>query len=165
MLPVYLRVMLIAGALLSLLVVVRQVKRERILVEDSVFWVVLSFFFVVLAVFPGIAISLAHALGFMSASNFVYLAIIVLLLWKAFTSSAEISRLKTRVNELAQEIALSRKEEEDRCERVARGTAAPVAAVEDTGAEDMDAEDIYEKDAQRGGASGGRERERQENAE
>lgn len=160
MLPVYLRVMLIVGALLSLLVVVRQVKRERILIEDSVFWVVLSFFFVVLAVFPGIAISLAHTLGFMSASNFVYLAIIVLLLWKTFTSSAEISRLKTRVNELAQEIALSRKEEEDRCERVARGTAAPVAAVEDTGAEDMD-----EKDAQRGGASGGRERERQENAE
>lgn len=155
MLPVYLRVMLIVGALLSLLVVVRQVKRERILVEDSVFWVVLSFFFVVLAVFPGIAISLAHALGFMSASNFVYLAIIVLLLWKAFTSSAEISRLKTRVNELAQEIALSRKEEEDRCGRAARATA-----VEDTGAEDMDAEDIYEKDAQRGGASGGRERER-----
>ena len=50
----------------------------------------------------------------MSASNFVYLAIIVLLLWKVFTNSGEISRLKTRVNELAQEVALAHKEDGDR---------------------------------------------------
>ena len=107
MLPFYLRIMLVLGALLALFVVGRQVRRQKILVEDAVFWVVLAVIFIVLAVFPGIAISLAHALGFMSASNFVYLAIIVLLLWKVFTNSAEISRLKAKVNELAQEVALA----------------------------------------------------------
>lgn len=113
MLPVYLRVMLVLGAVFALAVVGRQVKKEKILVEDAVFWVVLAAVFVLLAVFPDPVISLAHELGFMSASNFVYLTIIVLLLWKVFTNSGEISRLKTKVNELAQEIALAHMDEKD----------------------------------------------------
>lgn len=111
MLPFYLRALLVLGALAALFVVGKQVKK-KILVEDAVFWVVVAVVFVVIAVFPDIAISLAYALGFMSASNFVYLVIIALLLWKAFANSAEISRLRTKVNELAQEIALSQKHDE-----------------------------------------------------
>lgn len=114
MLPVYLRVLLVIGAVAALFLVGRKVKRGKILVEDAVFWVVLAAIFVLLALFPGIAINLAYALGFMSASNFVYLAIIVLLLWKAFSNSSEISRLKNKVNELAQEIALSQREGESK---------------------------------------------------
>ncbi len=108
MLPFYLRALLVIGAVAALFVVGKQVKKQKILVEDAVFWVVVAVVFVVIAIFPDIAINLAHALGFMSASNFVYLVIISLLLWKAFTNSAEISRLRTKVNELAQEIALSK---------------------------------------------------------
>ena len=112
MLPFYLRALLVLGALAALFVEGKQVKKKKILVEDAVFWVVVAVVFVVIAVFPEIAISLAYALGFMSASNFVYLVIIALLLWKAFAISAEISRLRTKVNELAQEIALSQKHDE-----------------------------------------------------
>lgn len=107
MLPIYLRILLIISAVMALVVVGQQVKKEKILIEDAVFWVALAAIFIVLAVFPDLAITLAHTLGFMSASNFVYLAIIVLLLWKVFTNSAEISRLKNRINELAQEVALA----------------------------------------------------------
>ena len=111
MLPFYLRALLVLGAIAALYVVGKQVKKQKLLVEDAVFWVVVAVVFVVIAVFPDIAINLAYALGFMSASNFVYLVIIALLLWKAFTNSAEISRLRTKVNELAQEIALSQKDD------------------------------------------------------
>ena len=113
MLPFYLRALLVLGAVAALYVVGKQVKKQKILVEDAVFWVVVAVVFVVIAVFPDIAINLAYALGFMSASNFVYLVIIALLLWKAFTNSAEISRLRTKVNELAQEIALSQKDDQN----------------------------------------------------
>lgn len=108
MLPFYLRLLLVAGAAFSLIVVGRKVRKQKILFEDAVFWVVAAVVFVILAVFPEIAIHLAAALGFMSASNFIYLCIIALLLWKVFVNSAEISRLKTKVNELAQEVALSK---------------------------------------------------------
>ena len=108
MLPLYLRVLLVLGAVMSLAVVGRQVSKSKILVEDAVFWCVLAAILVLLALFPDPVIRLAASLGFMSASNFVYLVVIVLLLWKAFTTSAEVSRLKTKVNELAQEMALDR---------------------------------------------------------
>ena len=111
MLPLYLRVILIVAALCALAVVSRQVKKERLLIEDAVFWVVAAVILVIVAIFPSIAINLAYALGFMSASNFVYMVIIALLLWKVFACSSEISRLKVKVNELAQEIALDHLDE------------------------------------------------------
>ncbi|WP_273382249.1 DUF2304 domain-containing protein [Enorma phocaeensis] len=113
MLPLSLRALLVIGALFALGVVGRQVKKDKIMIEDAVFWVVLAAVLVFLALFPGIAITLAAQLGFMSASNFVYLAIIVLLLWKVFTNSAEISRLKAKINELAQEMALAHLQADD----------------------------------------------------
>lgn len=113
MLPLYLRILLILGALLSLAMVGQQVKKNKILIEDAVFWVVLAAVLVIMALFPGLVMSLAYYLGFMSASNFVYLVVIALLLWKVFTNSAEISRLKAKVNELAQEIALAHKDHPD----------------------------------------------------
>lgn len=111
MLPFYLRLLLIAGAAFALIVVGRKIRKQKILFEDAVFWVVVAMIFVILAVFPEIAICLAAALGFMSASNFIYLCIIALLLWKVFVNSAEISRLKAKVDELAQEIALANTDE------------------------------------------------------
>lgn len=113
MLPLSLRALLVIGALFALGVVGRQVKKDKIMIEDAVFWVVVSVILVLLALFPRIAITLAYRLGFMSASNLVYLAIIVLLLWKVFTNSAEISRLKAKVNELAQEMALAHLQDDD----------------------------------------------------
>ncbi|WP_070640876.1 DUF2304 domain-containing protein [Olsenella sp. HMSC062G07] len=113
MLPLQLRLLLVLGALLAFVVVSNRVRRERILVEDAIFWMVLAAVLVVLAIFPQIAVMASQALGFMSASNFIFLAVIVLLLWKAFTNASEISRLKDKVNELAQEIALERLEHEE----------------------------------------------------
>ena len=107
MIPIQLRLLLVAGALLAVWIVARQIKKHKLLVEDAIFWMVTAFVLVLLAVFPGIATSLAQLFGFMSPANFVYLVVISLLLWKVFTNSAEISRLKAKVNELAQEVALA----------------------------------------------------------
>ncbi len=117
MLPTQLRVLLVIGALLALLIVCNRVKKSKILMEDAIFWTVLAFVLVLLAVFPQIAICVSQALGFVSASNFVYLVVMVLLLWKVFTNSSEISRLKAKVNELAQEIALAHVDEDESAEK------------------------------------------------
>lgn len=107
MLPFQLRIILVIGTLLALWVVCAKVKKSTILIEDTVFWMVAAVILVALAVFPEIAVKISHCLGFLSPANFIYLVIIALLLWKTFTSSTEISQLKARVNELAQEIALA----------------------------------------------------------
>lgn len=107
MISFQLRLLLVIGALVAVWIVAKQIKKNRMLVEDAIFWMVTAFVFVLLAVFPGIATWLAGLLGFMSPANFVYLVVIALLLWKVFTNSAEISRLKSKVTELAQEVALA----------------------------------------------------------
>lgn len=104
--PISLRVLLFSGALVALIAVGTRVKKSKILIEDATFWVVASFILVLLAIFPDFVINLAFGLGFMSPANFVFLVIITMLLWKVFANSGEISRLKAKVNELAQEIAL-----------------------------------------------------------
>lgn len=100
------RIFILLGAVLAFAFVCQRIRKDKILVEDSIFWVVLSVVLLVVAVFPGIAIWLGRLLGFISPINFVYTLVIALLLVKAFGNSAEISMLKSKVNDLAQEIAL-----------------------------------------------------------
>lgn len=110
----WLRILLVVGAFLMLYVVIRRIKKRKILMQDAIYWVVLAVVLVLVALFPGVIISLAYALGFYSPSNFVFLVIVALLLVKIFSNSAEISMLRHKVEELAQEDALRIKEEDDR---------------------------------------------------
>lgn len=100
------RIFILLGAILAFAFVCQRIRKDKILVEDSIFWVVLSVVLVIIAIFPGIAIWCGRLFGFISPINFVYTLLIALLLVKAFGNSAEISMLKSKVNDLAQEVAL-----------------------------------------------------------
>ncbi len=104
-----LRILLVFGSALAVYFITNKVRKHKILMEDAIFWIVFSGVLLLVAVFPGIAIWCAGTLGFMSPSNFVFLIIMGLLLVKTFMATAEISLLKNRVNELAQEVALQEK--------------------------------------------------------
>lgn len=101
-----LRILLIVGAVATLALICSAVKRQKIQIEDSLFWVCFSGLLVVLAVFPQIAYWVSAVLGFQSPSNFVYVLIIALMLVREFRNSSKISTLKYRVDQLAQEVAL-----------------------------------------------------------
>ena len=102
------RILLIVGAVAVFAAVLRAIKRKRIQMEDAIFWVVSSFLLVIVAIVPGILYFFSDLLGFQAPINFTYLVIIALLLVKSFMSSVEISRLKAKLNTLAQDIALDR---------------------------------------------------------
>ena len=108
-----LRVLLIAGALFLMWVVLKNIKKARIQIEDSLFWVSFVTIIIFIAVFPDIMRAAAALFGFVSASNFVFLCVLGILLIKVFTLSVEISRLKYKCNQLATTIALERKAESD----------------------------------------------------
>ena len=108
-----LRLVLMVGAIITFVLIAQQVRKRRIQVEDAIFWVVLSGVLLLLAFFPGIAYFFANLFGFQAASNFVFCALIAILIVREFSSSAEISRLKHKVNQLVEEIALAVKERED----------------------------------------------------
>lgn len=103
---IVLRAVLLLGALLVLYFVIRKLRKAQIEVLDSVFWLFSAFSFVVLAAFPQVAFWLSSLLGFESPANFVFLYVIVLLLYREFSNTVSISKLRRRINQLVEEQAL-----------------------------------------------------------
>lgn len=109
-----LRIFCILGAAIVFVMVVRKVRNARISIDDSVFWLVISFLLLLVALFPSIAYRLSELLDIRSPSNFVFLSVITILLIKEFNNTIAISSLKARVNELVEELALSSKADDDK---------------------------------------------------
>lgn len=75
-------------------------------VLDSLFWLLFSSGFVLLGVFPDMAVRIASLLGFMSASNFVFLYAIAVLVVHNFAISVRLAMQEERLNSLVQAAAL-----------------------------------------------------------
>lgn len=103
-----LRIILIVCAFLTFIYILRRVKKCDMNVSDTVFWIAFSAILIVIAVFPQIAYFVSDALGFMSPINFVLISIIAILVFKIFSMSTEISRLRSRLSSLAQTIGIDR---------------------------------------------------------
>lgn len=101
------RIVLFLGSALSFFIVVRNIKKRKIRMEDGIFWIVIGFMLVVLSIFPQIAVWLAGVFGVQSASNFVFLLVIFLLGAHQFTLSIKISGLNVKLSELVQNEAVT----------------------------------------------------------
>lgn len=112
--PVFQQFLLLTGAIFILSIVIHSVHKKKILIDDSLFWIALALFLVILGVFPQIVYFFAGLFGFQSPANLVFAAVTALLLTKEFRTSAKVSILKDRVNQLAQEIALQNSDDKDK---------------------------------------------------
>lgn len=101
------RIVLFVGSALSFFIVVRNIKKRKIRMEDGIFWLITGFMLVVLSIFPQIAVWLAGVFGVQSASNFVFLLVIFLLGAHQFTLSIKISGLNVKLSELVQNEAVT----------------------------------------------------------
>ena len=102
----YFRVVLIFGAFVVFLFVLRKLKKTEMSIANSVFWLLFVASLLVFAVFPHIAYFFSDVLGIESPSNFIFLYVIALLLIKCFTLTVETSKLGEKINVLSQEVAL-----------------------------------------------------------
>ena len=100
--PVSLRILLLVCAVLVFVFVLRKLKKSQMQVLDSLFWLLFSVSFVMW---------LSSLFGFMSASNFVFLYVIAVLVVRDFCNSLRLSRQEERLNSLVQAVALSREKE------------------------------------------------------
>ncbi len=105
-----LRIFLIVGAVLLLVMVTRNIKKSQFDTQDTFFWLGLSVLLILAAVFPQLVYWLSGLLGFQSASNFVFLAVIAILLWRLFRLQETLSVLRQKLTVLAQEVALKDKD-------------------------------------------------------
>ena len=107
-----LRLVLIAGSLLTTAQIIRKIRQSKAQIEDSVFWVFVSAVLILFSIFPGAADLLSGLVG--TTSNFIFLFIIFLLMVKVFSLTLRVSQLEAKQRELIQRIALKDKEREEK---------------------------------------------------
>ncbi|MBQ6450831.1 MAG: DUF2304 domain-containing protein [Solobacterium sp.] len=108
------RLLLVAGALWALWIMIRNIRRSRLQISDSIFWTLFAFLLVLLAVFPEIAFFFSELLGIYSTVNLVYLVIIALLIFRLFRVTLQVSELDAKLKELTQKSALDDHEKAER---------------------------------------------------
>lgn len=107
-----LRVVLIVVSILTTFMIMRKIRQSKLQIEDSIFWLGFSSILIVFSIFPGLPDLLAKLAGTYTTANFIYLAVIFLLIVKMFHMSIKQSQLETKIKDLAQKIALDENERE-----------------------------------------------------
>ena len=77
-----LRFFLVIASLLTVIWILRKIRKMKVKMEDAIFWLVFSALIIVLAIFPEISYWLSKLLGIESPANLVFLFVICLLLEK-----------------------------------------------------------------------------------
>ena len=114
---VILRIILILASVLMLIYMVRKVRKSKVQIERTVFWIVFGIFIIVISIFPKVIYWTASVLGIQSPANLVWITVIFILLVKQFMTTLELSELETKFKNLVEEIALKRYEEEKYSDR------------------------------------------------
>lgn len=110
---IMLRICLVAASVLTTAVMMHKIRRSKIQIEDSIFWVLFSAILIVFSVFPGVAYWLSDLVGTQSPSNFIFTLVIFLLLMKIFSMTVRISQLESKLQELVQRIALDEEKQKN----------------------------------------------------
>jgi hypothetical protein len=110
LIPVELQVVSIAVLVAFLLWVLRLVRTQRLSLRDSLVWVVTTLLATMVALFPGILVRAAHALGFQVASNALFGAAVLYLAVNVLVNTVAGSQNAARIRRLSQECAALRAE-------------------------------------------------------
>ena len=113
-----LRVVLVIVSLVTVVYVVHKIKRSKLQIEYSLFWIIVSSLILILSIFPRTAYWISGVLGFMSPVNFIFLFMIFILLVHSFYLTNKCSQLENMIHDLTQEIAVRRTVEEDMVSQV-----------------------------------------------
>lgn len=107
-----LRIVLLIVSILFLAFVLLRVRHGRYLLKYSLIWIALSLIGVVSAIFPDWVYFASHLLGFSVPSNFVYFALIGVLLFANLILCGILSKQETTIKSIVQELSILKSESE-----------------------------------------------------
>ena len=110
---IVLRIALIVVCVTACGYVLRKIRRAQMEIDDAIYWIVVSILLVIISIFPQIPDFFSDLLGIQSPSNFVFLAVIFLVIIKLFSLSLEVSLLKQKLKSTIQNVAIREKELEE----------------------------------------------------
>ena len=109
MINLTLRILLIAGSLITLIYVLMRIRISKMQIRDSIFWILFMLSLVVFSVFPGIPIWFSRLLQIQSPINFILLFVIFVLIIQLFFVSMKLGKTESDLRTLIQRIAIDEK--------------------------------------------------------
>ena len=111
--PFIQRIFLILGSIATLVYFISKIRKSKLKINHSIFWVVFGLVLLLLALIPDGVFWISGVLGFQSPSNLIYLIVIILLTVKLFTTTMRISKLSEQVTALTHALAIQQLKAED----------------------------------------------------
>ena len=108
-----LRIVLIVFSVLNCVWVLTHIRKSRFKIDDSIFWLLFSFFLIIISLFPSLMKMAATWIGVQSSVNFLFLVIIFLLQFKLFLTSVHVSQLEDKLKSFVQRYAIDQKDRTD----------------------------------------------------
>ena len=103
---ILLRSVLVVSSVLTTFLIMRKIRKEKMMIEDSLFWIGFLFMLIVFSVFPQIVFKMSELVGTQSPSNFIFLFIIFVLIVRLFQMSMKISQMEAKFKDLVARIAI-----------------------------------------------------------
>lgn len=103
-----LRFVLVAVSIATCIWILLCIRKSQMKIEDSVFWILLSFLLIGISIFPQIVEWGSKITGLRSPVNFVFLAMIFVLIVKLFRMSIKVSHIENKLQIFAQTYALNK---------------------------------------------------------
>ena len=107
-----LTIALIIACVVTIIFVLRKIKKSQFKIGDTLYWIFFTVFLLAMCVFPKVIYLISNVIGFESPSNFIFVAIIFLLLVKIFLLDARVSKNEEKLMKLSQKYAIDNESKE-----------------------------------------------------
>jgi len=97
---------LIVASVVTAIFVLRKIKKSQFKIGDTLYWLLFCVLLLVMSIFPGVIFWISDLIGFESPSNFIFVAIIFLLLVKIFLLDARVSKNEEKLTKISQKYAI-----------------------------------------------------------
>ncbi len=103
---------LIVASIITAIFVLRKIKKSQFKIGDTLYWLFFCLFLLLMSIFPKVVFWISDLIGFEAPSNFIFVAIIFLLLVKIFLLDARVSKNEDKLTKLTQKYAIDNETKE-----------------------------------------------------
>lgn len=96
----------------TLMFILRNIRKNKLNIDDSIIWIVWALFLFVISIFPQVIFWVSDTLGFMSAANFIFALFTFFVYLLLFRQTMQITQLKEKNKSLIQKLSIDKYEEE-----------------------------------------------------
>ena len=107
---VFFRALLIVVSFFFCGYVLHKIRKSQLQIEHAIFWKLISAVFVLFSLCPQIVYKLTNFCGMVAPVNFLFLAMIFILLLRTFIMSIRMAQLEEKIKNLTQQIAIQNNE-------------------------------------------------------